>query len=1242
MKQILNLSRYLSGQILILTALLLSSALAFPQGSADSLRLRASSDRNKTVSMFLSADGDTLYVRNLNGTYTAISPAAPSGGSGVDQTARDTATAAFQWRDVGGYLQQATPNDTVRMQKFALTGTTTVTPHWVNAAGSKYSFYNHSLEAQGGISILPDSTSGYSQLNLYHTTTPTRGFMGGMQHIQWSPRLGKWIQTHSIGSGDVVQPLVGPDSISPVAILYSVRSIDPALPNNVYDIISAIGYDYVSPGVGNHYRGEVGLGIAPPLIGSAISFASPVGYPSVNSIGSFFRSSEDSTNSWLTFRHGNTGVASFEFFRNGNMRWTENDGTHSPFAGKGWEIADMASATTMNQPFFRGGVFQFQAKQSIDADYSYLTIGFDLVNANTTPIRAKSYQVSNSGNNNKVITQWGSVTAVDTTRSPRMEAVYDGTTDNGFYMGTQSVGSQRIIGYGSTQDDIVIGNTYVQGVAVGTAVTGTDLFIGKNRNLQPNFLRFMNSAADEKFKIDSTGNLSVYGKINNLQVGGNTFTYVPQAAITYDATYYGTTLIGKKQSLGQFALWTEATGNEVFWVTNSDSLIVKSPIGRTLTVQNIRIAGNGTPGTGKIPKGTDNLGNWTWQPDTVGGGPPPDSGDTTFIWRVGSAGVAKQDSMIVDASTTISPISEDISNHIIFNVDTAYIETKYGTRLPNGQIFVGDVTGRPSRVTMSGNLTMDNTGVTTIADGAVTLARMAALGNGNFIGRVSAGTGVPEAVSSAGVRTQISVPLFTSIDPGATNLFLKWNDGTNSTDWESAGTFRTSFGLGSVENTALSTWAGTTAITTLGTIGTGTWNATTIADGKIASALTGKTYNGLSLAALSTGFTVAGGTTSKTLTVPLDASVSGTNTGDNAPNSNELDLSAATISQADSGEVPVYRRVNGVGGATQDTLDGIPLVNPANAFGGASKLLNILASDAPSTGQLPTYQSNGTVTWEPAGAIDIGSLSAVTPVAADEIPFADVSNGSIVRKATIEEVHKLYVNDWRKAKGYDYFNEFIQTVATTSPGNDIFATSSGTSAATSATATTATNRPGLVRSTTGTTATGRTSPASAVSAIRLAGGTWVCETAVNVTTLSTVTERFQFVVGFFDGLTAANQTDGVYFLYDEGGVSTGSTAATYWQTATVQNSTRTFNTSLTQTTVNAAQWYKLRVEINAAANSVGFYVDGTLVSTHTANIPTGAGRELGFGWLLIKSVGTTARTVDFDYLMVQNEFTSER
>jgi len=46
------------------------------------------------------------------------------------------------------------------------------------------------------------------------------------------------------------------------------------------------------------------------------------------------------------------------------------------------------------------------------------------------------------------------------------------------------------------------------------------------------------------------------------------------------------------------------------------------------------------------------------------------------------------------------------------------------------------------------------------------------------------------------------------------------------------GIAKSDVGLGSVENTALSTWAGTANVTTLGTIGTGTWNATTISVAK--------------------------------------------------------------------------------------------------------------------------------------------------------------------------------------------------------------------------------------------------------------------------------------------------------------------------------------------------------------------------------------------------------------------------
>jgi hypothetical protein len=224
------------------------------------------------------------------------------------------------------------------------------------------------------------------------------------------------------------------------------------------------------------------------------------------------------------------------------------------------------------------------------------------------------------------------------------------------------------------------------------------------------------------------------------------------------------------------------------------------------------------------------------------------------------------------------------------------------------------------------------------------------------------------------------------------------------------------------------------------------------------------------------------------------------------------------------------------------------------------------------------------------------------------------------------------------AATYYFFSDFIGNPTTT--GQDVYATNSGTGAATAASANVAANRPGIFRSTTGTTATGRTAFASNLTAFALGGGAMSYETAVNIATLSTGTERYQLVIGLFDTATAANQVDAVSFVYDEGGVSTGSAASANWQIRTASNSTRSWTT--TTTAVAAATWYKLRVEVNAAGTSATFYINGTNVGTIATNIPTGTARALGFGHLMIKSVGTTARTMDIDYMKAEQSFTTSR
>lgn len=148
------------------------------------------------------------------------------------------------------------------------------------------------------------------------------------------------------------------------------------------------------------------------------------------------------------------------------------------------------------------------------------------------------------------------------------------------------------------------------------------------------------------------------------------------------------------------------------------------------------------------------------------------------------------------------------------------------TTATNKNFLVADGTAWQS-VAMSGDVTITaNTGTTAIGSNKVTLAMMAQMATQSFLGRNTASTGNVEVLSASTTKTILS--------------------------------------LNNVENTALSTWAGTTNITTLGTITTGTWNGTivTLAKGGTGAALTasngGIFYSTGTVGALLAGTATAG------------------------------------------------------------------------------------------------------------------------------------------------------------------------------------------------------------------------------------------------------------------------------------------------------------------------------------------------------------------------------------------------
>ena len=178
------------------------------------------------------------------------------------------------------------------------------------------------------------------------------------------------------------------------------------------------------------------------------------------------------------------------------------------------------------------------------------------------------------------------------------------------------------------------------------------------------------------------------------------------------------------------------------------------------------------------------------------------------------------------------------------------------------------------------------------------------------------------------------------------------------------------------------------------------------------------------------------------------------------------------------------------------------------------------------------------------------------------------------------------------------------------------------------------SHPGISRFSTGTTATGRSGIISQAKSVSFGDGKTTLEAVIRIPTLSNVTEEFQFAFGFVDGVAAALSVDSVNFRYDR------ATDGDFWLLITRNNNVET--KIVTAIPVVAAQWYRLRIEVNASGTSVAFYIDGVLAGTIATNIPGSAGRETGVGGRILKSVGTTARFAEIDYVEVGKELTSSR
>ncbi len=185
-----------------------------------------------------------------------------------------------------------------------------------------------------------------------------------------------------------------------------------------------------------------------------------------------------------------------------------------------------------------------------------------------------------------------------------------------------------------------------------------------------------------------------------------------------------------------------------------------------------------------------------------------------------------------------------------------------------------------------------------------------------------------------------------------------------------------------------------------------------------------------------------------------------------------------------------------------------------------------------------------------------------------------------------------------------------------------------------------TNQNGVVYINTGTLASGASAFVGGGNYF-LGAGAISYEVYLNVETLSDATNRFYNIFGFGNFSNAINPQQGIFFLYDEGGVLAfgANPPSPNWKCVTINTGTRTFTT--TSVPVTASAWVKLTIEINANASSVEFFIDNVSVATHTTNIPS-TSTALNISNSIIKTIGTTNRQAYLDYAIFRQIFTTTR
>lgn len=258
--------------------------------------------------------------------------------------------------------------------------------------------------------------------------------------------------------------------------------------------------------------------------------------------------------------------------------------------------------------------------------------------------------------------------------------------------------------------------------------------------------------------------------------------------------------------------------------------------------------------------------------------------------------------------------------------------------------------------------------------------------------------------------------------------------------------------------------------------------------------------------------------------------------------------------------------------------------------------------------QLVFNDSTNIVNLYPPSGGFINSLAVNTPIQVP--PKSMVIGRTLTGGATIRALRLAETFD--PANKFELYFDFVNSLSSCFTS---FTLNSGTVAAIPS----ETQSPGIIQMAT-VAATG-TGLIYGNTSYLVDTGPFTAKFRARVSAAATGGQDYDAYIGVTSQVDQTGPGVGAYFYH--------SSADSSWIARTKQAGTTSTDTAIA---VPAATFQTFQIEFDADCTSVQFFIDGTLVATHTANIPTAVVAP-SFG--ITKTAGSTSITLDVDYVRLE-------